>query len=52
MKRVMRWFRQLIRRERAWTPIQSSGLLYDSAFARQSFRPGERVDPLAATVEE
>jgi hypothetical protein len=52
VKRWLRWFRQLIRREQAWLPATRSGLMYDPAFARQSFRPGERVDPLAASIEE
>ena len=52
MKRVLRWFRQLIRREKAWTPPERTGLMYDPAFVRQSFRTGDRVDPIAATVEE
>lgn len=52
MKRVLRWMRQLIRREKAATPVIRSGLLYDPAFVRQSFRPGDRVNPIAATIEE
>lgn len=50
MKRVLRWFRQLIRRERA--AAARTGQMYDPAFVRASFRPGERVDPLAASIEE
>ena len=52
MKRVLRWFRQLIRREQAWTPVRRTGLMFDPAFIQQSFRTGERVDPLAASLEE
>lgn len=52
MKRVLRWFRQLIRRDKAVLPVSRSGLMYDPAFVRQSFRPGDRVNPLAATIEE
>ena len=59
MKRVLRWMRQLIRREKAATPVIKaatpvirSGLLYDPAFVRQSFRPGDRVNPIATTIEE
>lgn len=52
MKRVLRWFRQLVRRERPYAPVRVSGLIFDAEFARASFRPGERVNPLAATIEE
>lgn len=51
-KRVLRWFRQFRRREAAYAPIARSGLLYDPAFVAGSFRPGERVDPLSASLEE
>lgn len=34
------------------TPVRRSGLMFDPAFVEQSFRPGERVDPLATTIEE
>lgn len=51
-RRFLRWIRQFIRRETAWTPIRRSGLMYDPEFVSASFRSGERVDPLAATVEE
>jgi hypothetical protein len=52
MKRVLRWIRQLLRREAPYTPLRRTGLMYDPEFVRQSFRTGERVDPIAATVEE
>ena len=52
MKRVLRWVRQLIRREAGYVPLRRSGLMYDPEFVRGSFRPGERVDPLTASIEE
>ena len=52
MKRVLRWFRQLIRREASYVPVRRTGQIYDPDFARASFRPGERVDPFAASMEE
>lgn len=52
MKRVLRWFRQLVRREAPYVPVRRTGQMYDPGFVRASFRTGERVDPLAASVEE
>lgn len=51
-RRVARWFRQLFRREKAWTPVERRNLMYDPAFVSASFRSGERVDPLTPSVEE
>ena len=52
MKRLLRWVRQLFRREADWMPVRRSGQMYDPDFIRASFRSGERVNPLAATIEE
>jgi hypothetical protein len=49
---MLRWLRQLFRQEADRTPVRRSGQMYDPEFVRASFRPGERVNPLAATVEE
>ena len=51
-RRLRRWIRQLIRREKAWTPVSNSHLVYDPAFVAASMRPGQRFDPLSATIEE
>lgn len=51
-RRVKRLFRRLFRMDRALQPEAPRHLFYDPVFVAGSFRPGERVDPFAATIEE
>lgn len=51
-RRFLRRLRSLIKRDRAYVPVVNRGLVYDPDFVRGSFRPGERVNPFAATIEE